>query len=39
MGQAVSPGIFEVLEAMGRGRTLARVRAAARALDARVATA
>ena len=39
MGQAVSPGIFEVLEAMGRERTLARVLAAARALDARMATA
>lgn len=39
MGQGVSPGIFEVLEAMGRERSLARVRAAARTLDARVATA
>ena len=39
MGQGVSPGIFEVLEAMGRERTLTRVRAAARTLDARVATA
>ena len=39
MGQGVSPGIFEVLEAMGRERTLARVLAAARALDARMATA
>ena len=39
MGQAVSPGIFEVLEAMGRERTLARLLAAARALDARMATA
>lgn len=39
MGQSVSPGIFEVLEAMGRERTLARVLAAARALDARMATA
>ncbi len=39
MGQAVSPGIFEVLEAMGRERSLARIDAAARFLDARVATA
>ncbi len=39
MGQGVSPGIFEVLEAMGRERVLARIRAAAGFLDARVATA
>ena len=39
MGQGVSPGIFEVLEAMGRERALARIRAAAGFLDVRVATA
>ncbi len=39
MGQAVSPGIFEVLEAMGRERALARIGAAVRFLDARVGAA
>ena len=39
MGQGVSPGIFEVIEAMGRERALARIRAAAAFLDAGVATA
>lgn len=39
MGQGVSPGIFEVLEAMGRERVLDRIGAAARFLDARVAAA
>ncbi|MCY3600224.1 MAG: glutamate--tRNA ligase, partial [Gemmatimonadetes bacterium] len=39
MGQGVSPGIFEVLEAMGRERALARIGAAACFLEARLATA
>ncbi len=39
MGQGVSPGIFEVIEAMGRERTLARIEAAVAYLDARVAAA
>jgi len=39
MGQGVSPGIFEVLEAMGQGRVLDRIGAAVRALDAGVAAA
>ncbi|WP_420447863.1 glutamate--tRNA ligase [Candidatus Palauibacter sp.] len=39
MGQGVRPGIFEVLEAMGRERALARIRAAAGFLDARVPAA
>ena len=39
MGQGVSPGIFEVLEAMGRERTLARIEAAVAFLEARVAAA
>ena len=33
MGQGVSPGIFEVLEAMGRDRALARLSAAVRFLE------
>ena len=33
MGQGVSPGIFEVLEAMGRDRAHARLSAAVRFLE------
>jgi glutamyl-tRNA synthetase len=38
-GMSVSPGIFDVLMAMGRERSLARVDAAVARLDAQVASA
>ena len=39
MGQGVSPGIFEVLEAMGRERVLDRIEAAVRFLEMEAVTA